>query len=110
MKTFSLELENGEPASRRRLETRLLHYRKMPGNDEEYGDQFWYGYTYVWNDEQTDAELARGRRASTARSRSTTPQLPAASASRPGTSPAGPNAPCATRWRPSTSWASTRCR
>ena len=29
----------------------------MPGNDDEYGAQFWYGYTYLWNDEQTDAEL-----------------------------------------------------
>jgi hypothetical protein len=24
---------------------------------EEVGDQVWHGYTYVWNDEQTDAEL-----------------------------------------------------
>ena len=29
----------------------------MPGNDDEYGAQVWNGYTYVWNDEQTDAEL-----------------------------------------------------
>jgi hypothetical protein len=29
----------------------------MPGNDDEYGAQYWYGSTYVWNDEQTDAEL-----------------------------------------------------
>lgn len=56
VKTFSLELEPGNPASRRRLETRILHHKKMPGT-EEYGDQFWRGYTYVWNDEQTDAEL-----------------------------------------------------
>jgi hypothetical protein len=28
------------------------------GGTEEYGDQYWRGYTYVWNDEQTDAELA----------------------------------------------------
>jgi uncharacterized repeat protein (TIGR03806 family) len=57
VKTFSLDLKPGEPASRRRLETRVLQYRKMPGNDDEYGAQFWFGYTYVWNDEQTDAEL-----------------------------------------------------
>lgn len=56
VKTFSLELEAGNPASRRRLETRILHHKHMPGT-EEYGDQFWRGYTYVWNDEQTDAEL-----------------------------------------------------
>lgn len=56
VKTFALEMEFGNPASRRRLETRILHHKKMPGT-EEYGDQFWRGYTYVWNDEQTDAEL-----------------------------------------------------
>jgi hypothetical protein len=57
VKTFSLETEPGNAASRKRLETRLLHYQKMPGNDDEYGAQLWCGYTYLWNDEQTDAEL-----------------------------------------------------
>lgn len=57
VKTFFLELEPGNPASRRRLETRLLHFQKLAGT-EEVGDQFWSGYTYVWNDEQTDAVLA----------------------------------------------------
>ncbi len=57
VKTFSIDTEAGNPASRKRLETRILQYRKMPGNDDEYGAQFWFGYTYVWNDEQTDAEL-----------------------------------------------------
>lgn len=57
VKTFSLETEPGNPKSVRRLETRLLHHIKMPGNDDEYGAQVWNGYTYVWNDEQTDAEL-----------------------------------------------------
>ncbi len=57
VKTFSLETEPGNPKSMRRLETRLLHHIKMPGNDDEYGAQVWNGYTYVWNDEQTDAEL-----------------------------------------------------
>jgi uncharacterized repeat protein (TIGR03806 family) len=57
VKTFSLELEPGNPKSRRRLETRLLHHIKMPGNDDEYGAQVWNGYTYIWNDAQTDAEL-----------------------------------------------------
>jgi uncharacterized repeat protein (TIGR03806 family) len=56
VKTFSLDLEAGNPKSRRRLETRLLHAVRMPGT-EEVGDQVWYGYTYVWNDDQTDAEL-----------------------------------------------------
>src|SRR5439155_13091810 len=37
-------------------ETRLLHFEKF-GGTEEYGDQYWRGYTYLWNDEQTDAVL-----------------------------------------------------
>jgi uncharacterized repeat protein (TIGR03806 family) len=57
VKTFALEMQRGNRASRRRLETRLLHYQHM-GGTEEYGDQYWRGYTYVWNDEQTDAFLA----------------------------------------------------
>lgn len=57
VKTFALDMKVGDPSSRRRLETRLLQHRKMPGNDDEYGAQYWFGYTYVWNDEQTDAEL-----------------------------------------------------
>ena len=56
VKTFFLETEVGNPASRRRLETRILHHKLMPGSDS-IGAQFWRGYTYVWNDEQTDAEL-----------------------------------------------------
>jgi uncharacterized repeat protein (TIGR03806 family) len=56
VKTFSLEIEAGNPSSTRRLETRLLHLKPMPGTDE-VGAEFWHGYTYVWNDEQTDAEL-----------------------------------------------------
>jgi uncharacterized repeat protein (TIGR03806 family) len=56
VKTFSLDLESGNPKSRRRLETRLLHVERVPGT-EEVGDQVWYGYTYVWKDDQTDAEL-----------------------------------------------------
>ena len=56
VETISMEMEVGKPASRRRLETRILHYEKLSG-DENVGDQFWRGYTYVWNDEQTDAVL-----------------------------------------------------
>lgn len=56
VKTFSMEMERGNPASKKRLETRLLHFQQFPGT-QEYGDQYWRGYTYVWNDEQTDAEL-----------------------------------------------------
>jgi putative heme-binding domain-containing protein len=47
-KTVSLEMERGNPASRRRLETQVLHR-----DGEE-----WRAYNYVWNDEQTDAVLA----------------------------------------------------
>lgn len=56
VKTFSLEMEEGNPASTRRLETRLLHHERIPGSDE-VGAQMWHGYTYVWNEAQTDAVL-----------------------------------------------------
>ncbi len=46
-KTVSLDLIDGQPASRRRIETQILH---------RDGDS-WNAYNYVWNDEQTDAEL-----------------------------------------------------
>jgi uncharacterized repeat protein (TIGR03806 family) len=60
VKTFSMEMERGNPKSSRRLETRLLHFQQFPGT-QEYGDQYWRGYTYVWNDDQTDAELLDAR-------------------------------------------------
>jgi uncharacterized repeat protein (TIGR03806 family) len=47
VKTFELELHPGHPASRRRLETRLMHLE----------EGHWRGYTYIWNADQTDAEL-----------------------------------------------------
>jgi uncharacterized repeat protein (TIGR03806 family) len=56
VKTFLLEMEKGNPHSRKRLETRILHFQQL-GGSEEVGDQYWRGYTYVWNDEQTDANL-----------------------------------------------------
>jgi uncharacterized repeat protein (TIGR03806 family) len=46
-KTFTLEMERGNPKSRRRLETQVLHFDGVN----------WQGYTYAWNDEQTDATL-----------------------------------------------------
>jgi putative heme-binding domain-containing protein len=46
-KTISLDMVRGNPRSRRRLETQILHFD---------GDG-WKGYTYAWNDEQTDASL-----------------------------------------------------
>jgi len=48
MKTVSLEMEVGNPASRRRLETQVLHY----------DIDTWKAYNYLWNDQQTDAILA----------------------------------------------------
>jgi putative heme-binding domain-containing protein len=49
-KTILLELEPGNPQSRRRLETQILHR----------GEITWNAYTYIWNDKQTDAVLSDG--------------------------------------------------
>jgi putative heme-binding domain-containing protein len=46
-KTISMEMERAKPSSKRRLETQILYY---DGYD-------WFGYSYRWNDAQTDAEL-----------------------------------------------------
>jgi uncharacterized repeat protein (TIGR03806 family) len=54
VKHFFLETA---PGKKTRLETRLLVVERV-GGTEEYGDQVWNGYTYIWNDEQADAELA----------------------------------------------------
>jgi putative heme-binding domain-containing protein len=50
--TIFLETDQG----RRRVETRLLHHQRLTGK-EEVGDQYWRAYTYLWNDDQTDAIL-----------------------------------------------------
>ena len=47
VKTFSLERELGKPDSARRIETRLLLFQQNE----------WVGYSYLWNDDETDAEL-----------------------------------------------------
>ena len=47
-KTIYLETESGESVARRRIETQILHFDK----------DTWRPYTYVWDDEQTDATLA----------------------------------------------------
>jgi uncharacterized repeat protein (TIGR03806 family) len=49
-RTLSLEMERGRPATRRRLETQLLHF----------DGTVWRGYSYAWNDAQTDATLVPG--------------------------------------------------
>jgi putative heme-binding domain-containing protein len=46
-KTYSLDMERGNPATRRRIETQLLHF----------DGSLWGNYTYRWNTAQTDAEL-----------------------------------------------------
>lgn len=51
-----MDMERGNPKSRKRLETRILHFQQFEGS-QDIGDQYWRGYTYVWNDEQTDADL-----------------------------------------------------
>ncbi len=47
VKSFALDLEAGKPESRRWIETRFLHKRQ--------GE--WFGYSYEWNDNQTDGTL-----------------------------------------------------
>jgi uncharacterized repeat protein (TIGR03806 family) len=46
-KTLALEMEHGNPSSRRRVETQILHFDGAE----------WQTYTYQWNDEQSDASL-----------------------------------------------------
>ncbi|MDA0835909.1 MAG: PQQ-dependent sugar dehydrogenase [Planctomycetota bacterium] len=45
--TISFDMEEGNPASRKRVETRILVQQQT----------HWLGYSYLWNDEQTDATL-----------------------------------------------------
>jgi uncharacterized repeat protein (TIGR03806 family) len=47
-RTVYLDQERGDPKTRRRVETQVLHFE---------GDT-WRPYSYVWNDDQTDATLA----------------------------------------------------
>jgi uncharacterized repeat protein (TIGR03806 family) len=47
VKSFALEMEEGKPESRRWIETRFLTRQ----------DGEWYGYSYLWNDEQTEGTL-----------------------------------------------------
>ncbi len=47
-RTVSREMERGNPKTARRVETQVLHFE----------EKSWRPYTYIWNDEQTDAMLA----------------------------------------------------
>jgi uncharacterized repeat protein (TIGR03806 family) len=49
VKSFGIETTTGDPKSHRWIETRLLK--------KEQGE--WVGYSYAWNDEQTDATLVQ---------------------------------------------------
>jgi uncharacterized repeat protein (TIGR03806 family) len=51
VKSFGLEMQEGNPATRKWVETRLLTQRE--------GE--WFGYSYAWNDEQTEAFLVEGK-------------------------------------------------
>lgn len=51
VKSFALEMEEGKPESRKWIETRFL---TKQGNE-------WYGYSYLWNDEQTDGTLVESK-------------------------------------------------
>lgn len=53
VKSFALETTTGDPTSRKWIETRF--FTRQQGE--------WFGYSYAWNDDQTDAELvdAEGR-------------------------------------------------
>lgn len=51
VKSFALEMEEGNPATRRWIETRFL--------TNQQGE--WFGYSYLWNDEQTDGTLIESK-------------------------------------------------
>ncbi|HYV37418.1 MAG TPA: PQQ-dependent sugar dehydrogenase, partial [Gemmataceae bacterium] len=51
VKSFGLEMNAGKPGSKQWIETRLL--------TRERGE--WFGYSYAWNDEQSEAFLVEGQ-------------------------------------------------
>jgi uncharacterized repeat protein (TIGR03806 family) len=51
VKSFALDLEAGNPKSRKWIETRFLLFEQNE----------WVGYSYRWNDAQTDAELVEAK-------------------------------------------------
>jgi hypothetical protein len=51
VKSFALEMQEGNPASRRWIETRFL--TKQDGE--------WAGYSYAWNEDQTDGTLVSAK-------------------------------------------------
>lgn len=61
VETHFLRRDDDNQASQFRVETRLLHHERLSG-PEQVGDQLWRGYSYLWNDEQTDATLVEDPR------------------------------------------------
>ncbi len=60
VKTFSLETERGNPHTRRRVETRVMIVENLPEDPNhryKASNKLWHGYSYVWSEDQTDAEL-----------------------------------------------------
>ncbi|MCA9052259.1 MAG: PQQ-dependent sugar dehydrogenase [Planctomycetaceae bacterium] len=55
MKTISIDTNSYRASSQRRIETQILHFS---GEDWRGNGGEWLGYTYLWNEDQTDAELA----------------------------------------------------
>lgn len=51
VKSFTLDMEEGNPKSGRKIETRVVLKQ----------DNHWIGYTYAWNDAQTDAFLVEAK-------------------------------------------------
>jgi glucose/arabinose dehydrogenase len=51
VKSFALEMEEGNPGSRRWIETRFL--------TRQEGE--WFGYSYAWNDEQSEGTLVEAK-------------------------------------------------
>ncbi|HEU0123469.1 MAG TPA: PQQ-dependent sugar dehydrogenase [Bryobacteraceae bacterium] len=47
VKSFSLDMEEGNPASRKYIETRVVVKQ----------ENHWVGYSYIWNEDQSDATL-----------------------------------------------------
>lgn len=47
VRTISLDLERGNPASRHRVETQVMHF----------DGETWTGYSYAWRPDQSDADL-----------------------------------------------------
>jgi len=51
VKSFALEREEGKPETRRWIETRFFTKQ----------DKEWYGYSYIWNEDQTEGTLVESK-------------------------------------------------